>query len=82
MQQKFTDLADLSAFCARVSGNLDDFGWDDKQLTLEVVGARVVVNGRKYELQGRVHGLTQEGVSSTTRSGGSLPFGEVESIPW
>jgi site-specific DNA recombinase len=64
-QRQIGDLDNLAAFCARVAANLDAFGWDDKRLALEAVGARVTVNGRQWKLDGRVPELTKEGVAST-----------------
>jgi site-specific DNA recombinase len=45
-------LASLSAYCERVSNNLEIFGFQEKRLALEALQVRVVANGRDWSLSG------------------------------
>jgi hypothetical protein len=53
-QQTITQLNTLTDYCRRVGQNLEHFDFDKKRLALEALAIRVTVNGRNWQIEGRI----------------------------
>jgi Recombinase zinc beta ribbon domain len=53
-QRAIQNLQSLTAYCTQVASKLSAFSFEEKRLTLEAVGAKVQLNGKKWILQTRI----------------------------
>ena len=69
-------MADLTAFCERVRGRLDEASFDDRQAILQLVVERIIVHEGSLEIRHVIplHS-PPPGAGGTPRGGWSIAFG-------
>jgi site-specific DNA recombinase len=79
-QHATTQLASVAEYCARVSQNLDRFGFDEKRTAIEALEVRITGNGDDWHMTGSIP-VFGDGISKTdalASKGGTLVENETQ----